>query len=516
MSLFSNVAGMKTPRSKFNLSHERKLSMQMGFMYPILNEEIVPGDKFRVRSEVMMRLAPMIAPIMHRVDVWCHYFFVPNRLVWEDWETFITGGDDGLQTATWPHVSLSDTNKSYFAKSRLPDYMGIPPIDPADTVTNDRSISILPFRAYALIYNEYFRDQNVDTPIDFGVDSGLETNTTIINDLTLVRPRRWQKDYFTSCLPWAQKGAEAILPSDITYDNTPLVRNDGNPIASSGSLDYSGVGAVLGQGADVAGLTIENIESLGISVNDLRSSVRLQEWLERNARAGSRYVEQILSHFGVQSPDYRLQRPEYLGGGKTPISVSEVLNTAGLTENAGVDLSGGGVTGQMSGHGLSVGNINAFSKKFTEHGHVIGIMSVLPKTAYQQGIHKSWRRVDKLDYYFPEFANLGEQDVELGELYHDYTGTSGDSDATFGYQSRYAEMKHRIDTVHGDFRDDIDFWHLGRKFATAPSLNSTFLKAATGFDRIFAVQDGSDNIYCQVYNKVDALRPMPYMGTPKL
>lgn len=241
----------------------------------------------------------------------------------------------------------------------------------------------------------------------------------------------------------------------------------------------------------------------------MRQSNALQRFLEKNARGGWRYIEQLLAHFGEHNSDYRLQRPEYLGGGKQPVVMSEVLNTAGET--------GGLPQGNMAGHGLSVGNVNQFKRKFKEHGYVFGIMSVLPRTAYQQGVPREFRRLEKLDYYFPEFAHLGEQEVSQDELYHDFTAAQDTNlNTVFGYQQRFAEYKYKNSTVHGLFRDDLDHWHMGRKFTSAPTLNNAFMNSDPT-DRIFAVNEPTnEDVWAQLYHNLKAVRPMPFFANPSL
>ena len=505
---FSSVQMRKINRNKFDLSHEKKLSMKMGNLYPILHFDTVPGDSFKVNSEVMLRVAPMLAPVMHRMNVYIHYFFVPNRLVWDEWEDFITGGEDGEQEPAYPEIQFNSSNEDLCAKGTLSDYFGIePPRSGADF--NSLNVSALPFRAYSLIYNEYYRDQNLSDPIEIPKGSGLQSGAG--KDQVLeIRERAWKKDYFTSALPWTQRGGEAAVPiSDfnVQYQATSLVQDtDGSPgagdlVAQAGQLT---VGAEPGR--------IENISQLSgdILINDLRKAARVQEWLEKSARGGSRYTEQIKSFFGVISSDARLQRPEYLGGGKQPVVISEVLQTA---EDTGQQDTFG--VGTMAGHGISVGRSNKFSRTFEEHGQIIGIMNVRPKSAYQQGAPLKFFKRDKFDYYFPQFAHLGEQELTRKELFLSYDQTTESNDTVFGYQQRYAEYKYEPSTVHGDFRDELDYWHISRQFEGAPFLNQTFIKCRPRLD-FLAVDDGTDYLWVQIFNHVSALRPMPYFSIPTL
>lgn len=501
--LFQSIQIRKPGKNRFDLSHEKKLSCNMGELVPVLLQEIVPGDKFRVNTELLVRFAPMKAPMMHRVNVFTHFFFVPTRLLYADWEKFITGGVTGTESPAFPLMEISEASKALFAQGTLADYLGIPS-PPAAVVTNPLYVSALPFRGYQLIYNEYYRDQTLHTPVALtkdGVVAGAERDA-----ITTLRKRCVTKDYFSSALPWAQRGGEVMLPTEsvITYKDPAVVKFQGLP--ASGALSGGADGHL-----DVAGLgdgTIDNIDSIDeqITVNELRRAIKLQEWLEKNARAGSRYIEQIFAHFGVKSSDARLQRPEYLGGGKSPVVISEVLQTSKT------DVS---PQGHMAGHGISVGNTHQFKRFFEEHGYVIGIMSVLPAQSYQQGLPKMFSRTDKFDYYWPEFAKLGEQEVKKKEIYAAYTGANTNEDL-FGYQSRYSEYKYNPSTVHGDFKDTLSYWHMGNIYNSCPALNAAFVEA-NPTHRIFAVEDPSyDKLYVQLYNNVKAIRPMPIFGEPSL
>ena len=519
-NIFSQIKGNKPGYNTFDLSHEKKLSLNMGTLVPILVQEIVPGDKFQVNNEIFMRLAPMVAPMMHRVNVFTHSFFVPNRLVWDDWESFITGGPDGLETPIFPKHLMTTPEIDLYKKGTLADYMGLP--TPDDTsITNGLEFSMLPFRAYQLIWNEFFRDQNLTDPIEIDKDS----NTTNATEMLSMRLRAWEKDYFTSCLPWAQRGQEISIPTSAQFSPDYLsiaetVHNAGTPPADSNISSVDGDLTYDGQGTG----TIKNladpqyVEGTSVTINELRKAIKLQEWLERNARGGARYIEQILSHFGVISSDSRLQRPEYLGGGKAPIVISETLQTSATVVDGGDPHANlpPSPQGNMAGHGIATGNSNRFRKRFEEHGYIITVMSVLPRTAYVQGLHKHFSRFDKFDHYFPEFAHLGEQEVLNQEI---YVGSDDDPTilkGTFGYQSRFAEMKFQQSSVHGDFKDNLNYWHMAREFNGTPALNTAFV-TSDPTQRIFNVTDPDEHkLYCQVYNNVKAIRPMPYYGTPAI
>lgn len=525
MSIFDAVQIFAPNKNSFDLSHEKKLSMNMGDLVPIFQQDILPGDTFKVNSETLIRLAPMLAPIMHRVNVYTHYFFVPNRLTWNEWEDFITGGEDGLQAPPFPKLDISSfTPDGTNGPGTLSDYLGIPVPPPSSQITQKLEYSALPFRAYQHIYNEYYRDQNLEPKVDFSTGASPSGEESLI--LQTLRKRAWEKDYFTSALPFAQRGGEVDLPvnSEFTPQYRPIANVTGAGLTTDTPLTAQDDTQTSNNTfkADGLGVGIENLEntqtvdSTSVTIAELRKATRLQEWLEISARAGSRYIEQIKAHFGVTSKDARLQRPEYLGGGKQPIVISEVLATAG--EQTPTDLE---PLGQMAGHGISVGKTNTFKKSFTEHGIILGIMSVIPRTTYEQGIDRSLIRFDKFEYFWPKFAHIGEQKLLNKELFVNWASETY-NDETFGYQSRYAEYKYKQSSVHGDFRTgangevNLSYWHMGRVFDTPPALNSSFVQSDPTH-KIFAVDsEGEHKLYVQVYNKVKALRPIPFFNNPKL
>lgn len=521
MKLFNSVQVRRPKKSKFDLTHERKFSLEMGKLVPIMCTSVVPGDRFRVNTESLVRFAPLLAPMMHRVNVTQHWFFVPNRILWNEWEDFITGGVDGTSAPVSPYITISEANKAKFVTGTLPDYLGIPTTDGATIAAPGINVSALPFRAYAQIYNDYFVDQTLGTKLDF-LKSGGDVSIDMVNNiLGILQTRAWEKDYFTSALPWAQRGPEVLMPfeGNVQYYSESRLVDGSSTVDPNGDLVAQPFGGSDGEGrittnGTTAGntLRIENIESIsgsGTSITDLRRAARLQEWYEKNATGGARYIEQILAHFGEWVPDARLQRAEFLAGSSQPVSVSEVLSNFQFSGDAE-----GLPQGHMAGHAVSVGGRNGFSRKFNEHGWIIGIMSVLPKTAYQQGIPKDFTRTDKFEYLWPEFAQIGEQEIKNKELYVDW-GTPANNDSTFGYQSRYAEYKYIPSTVHGQFKSSLSYWHMGRIFSSAPVLNESFV-TADPTKRIFAVESEPQHLYVQILNKVDAVRPLPYFGTPKL
>jgi len=530
---FSSVQLRKPTRSLFDLSHERRLSTRMGKLTPVFISETMPNDTFRVNTEVMLRLAPLLAPIMHRVNVFVHFFFVPNRLLWKDWETFITGGRLG-EAVTTPPVppSMKITDLLASADERLNlgtlwDYLGGIPIADADSGNwTNRTIDAMPFAAYYKVWYDYYRDRNYQADNEnLPLVSGNVADVLVRGRLTLMRYRSWQHDYFTSALPFTQRGNEVLMPlegsGNVTYLTESLVKLPGGGNVPGGDLQSDG-GAPSKLFATGSGTTarLENIDEVeidasSVSINDLRRAIRLQEWLERNALAGSRYNESIMAHFGRKTSDSRLQRAEYLGGGKVVVQISEVLTTA-FSEDSEANVV---PPGNMQGHGLTFGNTNRFTYNCEEHGFVIGIMSVMPVSAYMQGIPRMFlQRNTFLDYPWPSFAHLGEQEVYKSELYADPTNVPADrtEQPVFGYQSRYADWKHMESSSHGDFRTSLDFWHLTRKFASSPVLGNTFVTFEDDLqDRVFAVSD-VDTLWCYLYNKVTVKRSLPYFGTPLL
>lgn len=539
-SLFTSVPQQKISRNLFDLSHEVKSTYKFGYLYPMLLMDVVPGDTIRDQLTVMARTAPLLSPVMHRIDVSTHFFFVPNRILTDHWEDFITGGQDGTSTAALPYITpagiysaggyahISDVSESLW------DYFGLPMAPtPQPTVVSTEQISVLPFKAYCKIFNDFYRDPNVDAEVDIDTEITGDVSAAWYGKLWYsLRQRGWAKDYFTSALPWAQRGAEVLMPLGgtgvVTYKDGAnqelLFNSDGTDMVTGGNLQAipSGFGGISGGFVRNTGETkpvnIENIESVtfensSITINDFRRSLAIQRWLENNARGGGRYVEQIMSHFNVRVPDYRLQRAEYLGGGKQPVVISEVLATAGADDQPPV--------GDMKGHGISVGKSNRFTYRCQEHGWIIGIISIMPVGSYDLGIERMWQRPLKYDYAWPELARLGEQQILSKELFFDFDQASPNND-TFGYIPRYSEYKFKNDRFTGLFRTSLAFWHLGRIFTSRPQLDNQFLKMDEDNDdeetsrRIFAVQDGTDYIWVQMFHRLTAKRPLPYFGVPSI
>lgn len=550
MNLFNSVRLRKPKRNKFNLSHDVKLSCDMGQLIPFLCQDVIPGDTWRCSTESLVRFAPLIAPVMHRVNVYTHFFFVPKRLVWYGWKDFITGGQmkpgqtepttppeyPRIRISTIEGTSVSALNK-YAGIGSLADYLGFPV---RKDYINGNSVvyDALPFRAYQLIWNEYYRDQNLEDEIDISNYSeydGIHSTTYLFESLMNIRYRAWAKDYFTSALPWPQRGDDVTLPltgnPDIEFRVKPsggtgtqsqprFRKTDGTPSSVSGNVvsNNAGIPSEINVGSDTSaygydpdGTLVADMTNVSAAtIRELRRAIKAQEFLEVGATGGGRYIEQILAYFGVKSSDARLQRPEYLGGGKTPVVISDVVQTSETTANS--------PQANPSGNAVSYGKSNSFKRFFEEHGYVIGIMSVMPVASYQQGMPRQYTKFDRFDHYWPQFARIGEQEVDEREIYYNFQDSNGEPQGLFGYAPRYAEYKFINSSVHGDFRDTLNFWHMGRIFDSAPKLNANFVRFQEGSaDRVFAVQDaGYNHLWINIHNNINALRPMPKYGTPMI
>lgn len=538
---FQSVKLTKPQRSSFDLTHDKRLTTRMGRLTPVTILECVPSDSFSGSSEMLLRLAPLLAPIYDQIELYVHFFFVPNRLLWEDWEEFITGGRlgvgvDPVTAPVPPFIDLGEaltSDPSLLANGSLADYLGVPDvldIDPVVANWADKMIDAMPFLAYQSVFREYYFDRNftADSSYEFPVPSGQIPNANATVSVLPIRTRAYLHDYFTSALPFTQRGEEVLIPIDValTYRDEAIFYDTSVPsVAPAGAFSAFG-SSLVGPNGETAsgintpgknGLGIDNIESLSngtSTINDFRAAYALQVWLERNAVGGSRYTESTQAHFGVKPQDSRLQRPEYIGGGRIPVRISEVLATSWSNDGT-ADVP----QANMAGHGVTYGNTNRFNYFCTEHGFIIGIASIMNPPSYQQGLPRMFRRRSFLDYPWPTFAKLGEQEVHNYEIYMTPASVTEDVDGNvplFGYQSRYADWKYMCTTNHGEFRDSLLFWTLTRVFSSTPVLGASFILFDEGTqNRIFAVgETTSQNFWLYIHNKIHVKRPLPYFGTP--
>lgn len=524
-------------RNNQDLSHNFTFSASMGKLYPMFYEEVYPGDKFKVRDELLTKLAPLIAPVYAQMDVHTYYFFVPWRLCWKNWATFITGGKYGNGSLTKdgapvvkPFVNLTNpSSRSLAAYLRCAAQQKYP--DGTTYSPGTYKVDAMPFRGVQLIWNEWFRDENLQDEVEVSLEDGLDTTVN-----TLEMPRKaWERDRYTSALPWQQRGDPTFLPLDIeapVFSDriggpvTNLKFYNENGIALSGKYSANGMSTVIGTGNpagvgyafDVGSNTYQNkknayvslqadlTKASAVTVDQVRTAFQIQNFLYNSGRRGYRYVEQILSLFGVRAPDASLQRPEFIGGGRSPIRIGEVLQTSSTDTETPQGNRAGVAYGSSAKHG--------FTKFFNEYGFVIGFYCVLPRTQYQQGISPLMTRETMYDYLNPYLVHLSMNAVKNKELY--VTGNSEVDEAPFGYQDRYDELRHRENYVAGDFLDSLNFWTMGRIFKTPPALNSEFVTSDPS-KRIFAVTDDSvDPLWVTVNHTVYARRPMPKNGEPGL
>lgn len=485
-------------RSKFSLSHHKLLSCDLGELVPIGLTEVLPGDTVQQATTCLVRFAPMLAPVMHPTHVSISHWFVPHRLVWEDWEDFITGGPDGNDMSVFPTIAMPAGTGALIGS--LADYLGVP------TGVADLEVSALPFRAYGLIYNEWFRDQDLVNPVTVSEAAGVDTttNTDLLVDA-------WEKDYFTTSRPWEQKGPAITIPLGTTAPvegigtNAPATANqvvhetDGTGTVNFANA-YRDLNNTIYVEEDPNNAGFPNVRAnlagaSAITINLLREAFALQRFEEARARFGSRYVE-YLRYLGVRSSDARLQRPEFLGGGRYPVQFSEVLQTAEGTDPVG----------ELRGHGIGVARSNRYRRFFEEHGYVISLMNVKPKTIYMQGLARTWNRRTKEDFFQRELQHIGQQEVLNKEVYANHSTP----DETFGYQDRYDEYRRMESYVSGEFRDTLDFWHFARQFSSDPALNASFVNC-NPTENPFAVPS-TDVLYIMAKHSIQARRIVAAKG----
>ena len=560
-NIFTEVQKRSLPRNKFDMSFDTKFTTKFGRLTPCLIKELMPGDSFRHQHAAYVQFAPFNTLMMHRFYIKTEYFYVPNRLVYEQFNEFLVGGEDGTLILQPPCATLGKLYDDNIGKcgntSSLGDYLGLPSTGTFGGKNDNYLINTMPFRAYQMIYNEWYRDENIIPKLEIPTIGGVETDTDL-KMLCTIRHRAWRKDYFTSALPWPQKGPEVKIPlGDVAYvypfavensvaapwtntasqtlqnmgltgDNAQILGLNAEP--GTDDVTFGGSQSTYGQtNAELAdathilftskdanedatpfGLVADLRSATATSIEELRRAYAVQAWLELNAIGGTRDVEQIYNHFGVKVPDYRLGRPEYIAGYSQEINIGNVYSTN--SNNSGTD--------NIQGYPVSIANVNSGSDVFTfyahEHGYLIGLCSVVPVASYFQGIPRYLgRRQDKFDYYWPSFAQLGEQPIYSDEIY-----LNNNEDTVFGYTPRYAEFKFSPDEIHGDFRTTLNDYHDARIFTSEPSLNQNFIEVSDAIgqlNRIFNVEvDGEDNVYVDMYHAISKVSSMVYFGNPKI
>ncbi len=547
-----NPTNIDIRRSTFDRSHSLKTSFNVGDIVPFFLDEVLPGDTFNVDTSKVVRLQTLLTPVMDNIYLDTYFFFVPNRLTWSHWKQF---NGENTESAWIPQTEyeipqITAPAGSGWSVGTIADYLGVP------TGVPDLSVSALPFRAYALVMNEWFRDENLSDPLVVPVDdstvAGVNTGTFVTDVAKGGLPYKAAKyhDYFTSCLPSPQKGPDVLIPSatsgvypvstradvipESSFDSHSLYfrRPNGNVVSVSGSdYGYFSLGSSGNQpdlqpndsvqfGLTPANLWVETSGGLGASINQLRMAFQIQKLYEKDARGGSRYIEILKSHFGVTSPDARLQRPEYLGGNRVPININQVVQQSGTA-------AGETAQGTVTGMSVTTDTHSDFTKSFTEHGFVIGVMVARYDHTYQQGLERFWSRKDRFDYYWPVFANIGEQAVKNKEIYaqgpaqKDSAGAVID-DQVFGYQEAWADYRYKPSRVTGEMRSQyaqsLDVWHLADDYSALPMLSDSWIREdKSNVDRVLAVTSSvSNQLFADIYIKNRTTRPMPMYSIPGL
>lgn len=521
---FTDLPTADVERSTFDMSHPWKGTVESKYITPILLQEVLPGDTFSVSSTAFMRLATPLKPIMDSLTADIHYFFVPNRLVWDNWQFFMgerLNPDDDPTTISVPEIILDLDIE--MQQGNITDYFGLPLINRRDVQTR---VNALPFRGYELIFDEWYRNQNFNPTSVFPKDDGPDI--PIYLGLGFIKPRHKRGDYFTRALPWPQKGDPVYLPlgtkapitgigvSDENYtgqsvqvweaDSTSLKTYPSPKEIGSDNSNVFMKGYTYLGGNMVPNIHADLTKATAATINDIRTAFQIQKLLERDARGGTRYIEIILSHFNVQSPDYRLQRPEYLGGGSSRIIINPVAATVATDDAPQGNLAA-----------VGTGTVKAgFTHSFTEHGFLFGLLSSRQDLTYQRGLDRMWSKQTRYDYYWPALSHLGEQAIQNQEIY--FNNDANDTD-TWGFQERYAEYRYQPGRITGLFRSEhpqsLDVWHLAQDFDELPELDVPFLWEDPPIDRVVAVPSEPDFIV-DVWHNMKATRPMPVYAVPGL
>lgn len=544
-SHFATLPHADISRSRFDRSSSLKTSFNVGDVIPFYIDEVLPGDTFNVKTSKVVRMQSLITPVMDNIYLDTYFFFVPNRLVWNHWKEF---NGENTQSAWLPSVEYEvpqlESPDGGWNVGTLADYFGLP------TGVNNLSVSALPFRAYGLIMNEWFRDENLSDPLNIPVDdatvTGVNTGDYITDVVKGGLPFKAAKyhDYFTSCLPAPQKGPDVTIPVSTGQNYPVYATGDQVPTPTSGWKDVVFYGPTMGSnnnqvygvGIESVGNAITNYSSdfptvgktdrLGTpvnlwaiddglasaaTINQLRMAFQIQKLYEKDARGGTRYIEILKAHFGVTSPDARLQRPEYLGGNRIPININQVVQQSQTTDAS--------PQGNPVGLSLTTDTHSDFTKSFVEHGFVIGLMVARYDHTYQQGIERFWSRKDRFDYYWPVFANIGEQAVLNKEIYAQ--GTEVDNEV-FGYQEAWADYRYKPNRVTGEMRSQyaqsLDVWHLADDYSSLPSLSDSWIREdPANVNRVLAVSEQNANqLFADIYIQNRSTRPMPMYSIPGL
>lgn len=556
-----NPTNIDIRRSTFDRSHSLKTSFNVGDIVPFFLDEVLPGDTFNVDTSKVVRLQTLLTPVMDNIYLDTYFFFVPNRLTWSHWKQF---NGENTESAWIPQTEyeipqITAPADSGWSVGTIADYLGVP------TGVPNLSVSALPFRAYALVMNEWFRDENLSDPLVVPVDdatvAGVNTGTFVTDVAKGGLPYKAAKyhDYFTSCLPSPQKGPDVLIPvasagnyavvgngkslgltdgsltglfgyqsvpggSTLAVNSGTLGSSVGTAVPSSSNLNGSvGVATVsqLGDDLSKSGLiAVASGNAAAATINQLRMAFQIQKLYEKDARGGSRYIEILKSHFGVTSPDARLQRPEYLGGNRVPININQVVQQSATA-------SGETAQGTVTGMSVTTDTHSDFTKSFTEHGFVIGVMVARYDHTYQQGLERFWSRKDRFDYYWPVFANIGEQAVKNKEIFAQGPGVKDSAgsvidDQVFGYQEAWADYRYKPSRVTGEMRSQyvqsLDVWHLADDYSALPMLSDSWIREdKTNVDRVLAVTSSvSNQLFADIYIKNRTTRPMPMYSIPGL